>query len=189
MIVVMLVAMLMVVFVAMPVRLPVMMIMIMIVSMAGRMLPVSTVLRIERRFDRRKPRAEPAQHVFDHMVAADAQPIADDLNLDMTIANVPGEPRQFMAARGGNFDQGLGPADDAHDATVVEHEAVAVAQSGRARQVEQEDRATLAGQDNAAAMPVVRIEQNLIDCTGAVPMAGRLDGVCALHVVLECATD
>ena len=39
------------------------------------------------------------------------------------------------------------------------------------------------------AMPLVRIEQNLIDCTGTIPMAGRLDGVCALHVILECATD
>ena len=133
----------------------------------------------------KKPRAEPAQHILDHVIAANAQPIANDLHLDMPIADMPGEPRQFLAAGGGNFDQGLRPADDAHDAAVVEHESVAVAQSGRARQVEQKGRAALAGQDDPAAMPVVRIEQNLIDCTGAVPMAGRLDGVCALHVVLS----
>ena len=161
----------------------------MIMIVAVRMLPVRALLRIERRFHRKKPRAEPAQHILDHVIAANAQAIANDLHLDMPIANMPREPRQFLAAGGGNFDQGLGPADDAHDAAVVEHESIAVAQSGRARQVEQKGRAALAGIDDPAAMPLVRIEQNLIDCTGTIPMAGRLDGVCALHVVLECATD
>ena len=175
----------MVVFVVMLVRVSV----IMIVSMAVRVLFVSALLRIERRFDRREPRTEPTQHILDHMVAANAQPIADDLHLDMTVADMPGEPRQFTASGGRDLDQRLRPADDAHDAAVVEHEAVAIAQSGRARQVEQKGRAALAGQDDASAMPLVRVEQNLIDCSGAVPVAGRFDGVCAFHVILKCATD
>jgi len=165
-----------------------MMIMIMTVTMiaivAVRMLPVRALLRIERRLDRKKPRTEPAQHVLDHVIAANAQPIADDLHLDMTIADMPGEPRQLLTSGGRDLDQRLPPADDAHDAAVVEHETVTVPQSGRPRQVEQKGRAAFAGQDHAAAMPLVRIEQNLIDCTGAIPMAGRFDGVCALHVVL-----
>jgi hypothetical protein len=135
----------------------------MIVIVAVHMLPVRALLRIERRFHRHQPCAEPAQHILDDMIAANAQPIANDLHLDMPIADMPREPRQFLAASGGNFDQGLGPADDADDAAVVEHESVAVAQSGRARQVEQKGRAALAGQDEPAAMALVRIEQNLID--------------------------
>ena len=48
---------------------------------------------IERCLDRRQLGAEPAQHVLDHVVAAHAQPIADDLHVDVAIADVPGEPR------------------------------------------------------------------------------------------------
>jgi hypothetical protein len=100
------------------------------------MLPVSAGLRIERRVHGRKARAEPTQHALDHMVAANAQPIADNLHIDMTVADMPGESRQLVTVRRGNFDQRLGPADDAHNAAVVEREAVAVAQRGRLRQVE-----------------------------------------------------
>ena len=134
-----------------------------IVLMAVCMLTVCAVLRIERRFHRRKPRAEPAQHVLDHMIAADAQPIADDLHVDVAVADVPGEPRQFVAVGGRDFDQRLRPADDPHNAAVVEHETIAVTQGGRLRQVEQKGRAPLAGQDDAAAMPLMRVEQDLID--------------------------
>ena len=130
----------------------------MIVSVAVRVMPVGTRFRVERRVHRRKPRAEATQHVLDHMVAANAQPIADDLHVDMPVADMPGEPRQLVTVGRGDFDQRLEPADDAHNTAVVEHKPVAVAQSGRLWQVEQKGRAALAFQDNAAAMPVVRIE-------------------------------
>ena len=168
-------------------RMPVTMVIVglfvmMIADMAVRMLPVGAGLRIERRFHGRDLRAEPAQHIFNHMVPANAQPIADNLHVDMAVADVPGEPRQLVTVRCGDFDQRFGPADDAHNAAIVEHEAVAVAQSGRLRQVKQKGRAPLAGQDNAAAVPVVRIELNVIDRTGAVPVARRLDAARPFHI-------
>ena len=168
---------------------PVFMMMIMAMTMIVSMLPVGALLRIERRFDGREPRAEPAQHIFDHMIAAHAQPIADDLHFDVTVSDVPGKPCQFMASGGGDLDQRLRSADDAHDAAVVQHQAVAIPQSGCPRQVEQKGRTPFARQDDTATMPLVGVEQNVIDCTGAIPLAGRLDGVCAFHVVLKRATD
>jgi hypothetical protein len=129
-----------------------------IVTMAVCMLRVGALLRIEWRFHRRKAGAKPTQHVLNHVVAANAQLIADDLHLDMPVADVPGEPRQFMAVGGSNFGQRLRPADDAHNAAVVEHESVTVAQRHRVRQVEQKGGAPFAGQDDAAAMPLVGVE-------------------------------
>jgi hypothetical protein len=146
-----------------------------------RMPPVGAMLWIEWHFHRREPRAEPAQHVLDHMVTANAQPIADDLHVDMPVADMPGEPRQFVTIGRGDFDQRLRPAGDAHDAAVVEHETVTVTQCRRLRQVEQEGRAALAGQNGTAAMALMRIERNLIDGAGAVPLACDLDCMRAFH--------
>ena len=55
-------------------------------------------LRIERRFDRRQLRAEPAQHLFQHVIAADAELVADDLHVGVAVADVPGEPHEFVRA-------------------------------------------------------------------------------------------
>jgi hypothetical protein len=154
----------------------------MIVATTLRMMGVRTLLRVERRFDGRKPGAESTQHVFDHVIATNAQPIADDLNFDMSVADVPGEPRQCVAVVGGDFDQSLDAADDTHNAAVVEHETIAVAQRHRLRQIEQKGRALLAVQHDAPALPLICIEQDLVDRTGAVPVACCLDCLRAFHL-------
>jgi len=88
---------------------------------------VGAALGIKQRVERLKPRSKTAQHIFDHMIASDAQPLAYYLDVDVTIADVPGEPCQFVGVARGNFDERLRPADNAHDGAVVEHEAVAIA--------------------------------------------------------------
>src|SRR5262245_3172724 len=116
------------------------------------------------------------------MVATNAQPIADDLHVDMPVADMPGEPRQLVTVGGGDFDQRLWAADDAHDAAVIENETITVAECRGLRQVEQEGGAALAGQNDAAAMALMRIERNLIDGASAVPIARGLDCMRAFHL-------
>jgi hypothetical protein len=145
-------------------------------------LGVRALLRIKRRIEGREQRAEPPQHVLDHMIAANTQPVAHDLHLDVPVADVPGESRQRMAVGSDDFDQRLGTADDPHDAAIVEQKTVAVAQSDDLRQVEQKSRPVLAGQDDPAALPLMRIEQNLIDRAAAVPVARHLDCMRAFHL-------
>ena len=106
------------------------------------------------------------------MIAADAQPVADDLHVDVTVADMPGEPRQLVSIGGGDLDKRFHAPGDAHDRAVLEDEAVAVAQRGRLRQVEQESRTAFAGQDDAAAMALLRIERDAIDRASVVPLAG-----------------
>jgi hypothetical protein len=145
------------------------------------LLVVGAMLRIERRFERRKPSAQSAEHILDHVIAPDAQPIADDLNVDVAIADVPGEPRKIAGIRRRDLGQRLGAADDPHHGAIVEHKPVAIVQSRGLRQIEQKPRATLAAQDNAAAVPLVGIERNGIDGARSVPVAGSFDFVRTLH--------
>ena len=154
--------------------------MIVIVTVAA-VLIVGAMLRIERCFERREPRAEPAQHVLDHVVAPDTQPVADDLDVDVAIADMPGEPRQLVRIRRRNLDQRLRPADDPHDAAIIKHEAIAVMQGRGLRQIEQKPRAALAAQNDAPAMALMGIERDGIDGAGGVPVAGGFDFVRTLH--------
>jgi hypothetical protein len=136
---------------------------------------IRTALGLERRLDDVEPRTQLRQHLFEHVVATDAQAIAHDLHLGVAVAEMPGEPRKIVRRRRRNLDQRLGTTDHAHDPAIVEHEAVAVVQHGRPRQIEQERRAAFARQYGAPAMPLIGIERNLIDVTCA-PLTGWLDG-------------
>jgi len=142
---------------------------------------ISAVLRIERGLDRCEPGAEPAQHVLDDMVAADAQPLADDLNLEVPVADMPGKPRQLARIGCHDLNERLRPAGNPHDAAAVEQEPVAVMQRRRLRQVEQEAGAALADEDDAAAVTILRVERDAIDRARVIPMAGGLDLAGALH--------
>src|SRR5437879_5209658 len=73
-------------------------------------------LVIERGIDRRQPRAQAPEHVLEHVIAADAQSVADHLHVGVTVAEMPGDPRQRFGSGGRDLDQRLGLADHADDA-------------------------------------------------------------------------
>ena len=99
----------------------------------------------------------------------------------MTIADVPGEPRQLCGLGGRDLDQRLGLAGDAHDRAVVEHQPVAVAQRGGVRQIEQKGEPALGREHHAAAMALARIEHHPVDRRGIVPLSGRPHRACPAH--------
>ena len=142
---------------------------------------VSAMLRIEGRFQWRQPRAKAAQHVLDHVVAPDPQPVADDLYVDVPVTDMPGEPRQFMHIRRRDLDERLRPADNPDDGAIVKDQAIAIVQRRGLRQIEQKARAALAAQNDAPAMALMGIERDRIDSAGGVPVAGGFDFVRTLH--------
>jgi len=142
---------------------------------------VGAALGIEGCINRRKARAEPAQHVFDHMVTPDAQPIADNLHIEVAIADMPGEPRQLMRVGRRNFDERLGAPDDTDHTAIVEHEAIAVMQGRGLRQIEQKFCAAFAVQNDAAAMTLVRVKHDGVDGASGVPLARGSDLARAFH--------
>ena len=61
----------------------------------------------QTRLERIEMRAKAAQHVFQDMVAADAELITDDLDIGVAVAEMPGEPDGIERAAGADFDQRL----------------------------------------------------------------------------------
>ena len=120
-------------------------------------------LRIERRLDRRHLGAKTDQHRFKHMIAADAQPVADDLHVNVSVAEMPREARQIDRGSGCHLEQRLRLVLDAHDRAIVEHEPVAVPERHGVRQIEQEFRSFPAGEHDPTPMPLVRIEHDEVD--------------------------
>src|SRR3569623_2331093 len=145
-------------------------------------LRIGAVLGIEYRVDECERRAETAQHLLQHMIATDAQAVADDLHFGAPIANVPGEPRQRVRGGGGELDQRLRLAGDADDSAVLDDQRVAIAELRRPRQIEQVGGAVLADENDTAAMPVLRVEHDEIGRARGIPAARRLDVADALHL-------
>ena len=95
-------------------------------------------LWFEHRFSRSELRAQAAQHLFQHVITPDAQPIANHLNIGVAISDLPCQPGELLWARCRDLNERLVLAGNAHDRAVIEHEAIAITQRGRLRQVEQE---------------------------------------------------
>src|SRR5215469_11819202 len=75
-------------------------------------------LGIEWRFDNGERCAKTAQHILQHMIAADAKLFAHDLHVHMAVADMPGEPGERVRIRGRNLDQRLWFAANAHDTAI-----------------------------------------------------------------------
>src|SRR5690349_5890189 len=85
-------------------------------------------LRIEWRVDRCEACSHLRQHGLQHMVAANAQVILNDLQIGMAIADMPSNPKHVGGAPASNFDQRLRGSSHFNNGAVVEHESIAIAQ-------------------------------------------------------------
>ena len=133
---------------------------------------VRAPLRLERRLKRGQLRAETAQHVFQHMVAADAQPIADHLYVGMPIAEMPCQLQSLRFARCGDLDQRFRFGHNADNGPVIEHQPVTVPEHRRLRQIEQDPRSVRAIQHHAPTMALVGVEHDAIDNPRGVELSG-----------------
>jgi hypothetical protein len=156
----------------------------MIVIVNGRGRDISAAFRIERRFDLDHCGAETPRHVFDHMVAANAQAFLQKLGRQVAIAQVPGDAHQRGGVGAANFRQILRCGDHFDDPSVLQRQAVASAQHHRFRQVEKEGEAAHAGHRNASAIAVFVIENDRVGGF-AGPGAGGTDGMSVLHDLAE----
>ena len=72
-------------------------------------------LRFEHRFNRSELRAQAAQHLFQHVITPDAQPIGENLNVGVTVAELPRERSELLRIGRRDLEQALLLARDAHD--------------------------------------------------------------------------
>ena len=153
----------------MPVRVAVVVVVVMMVMSAG----VGPGLRVERSLDMVHMPTEPPDHFLDDVIGANAQMLAEDLHRQMPVAEMPCDAHQVAVLVRVDVEQRLGPRDHAHDAAIVQHHAVAVAQPDRLRQVEQQLAPGLGGQQDAAAEPAILVEQHGVNLAAGIPCPGR----------------
>ena len=141
----------------------VMAVVVMVMAMSGMTAAgISAAFGIERRLDGDDTRAKTAHHILDHMIAADAQTLADDLRRQMAVAEMPGDPHQMMGIGASDFHQRLGRGDHFDQPPVFQHQRIAAAQRYRFFQIQQEFQPARSRHRHAAAMTVVEIEHHRI---------------------------
>jgi mannose-6-phosphate isomerase-like protein (cupin superfamily) len=144
-------------------------------------------LRVERRVDRGDLGAKTRRHLLQHVITPDAEPVADDLHVGMTVAEMPGELHQRERRPDRNLSQGLGLTGNQNDPAIVEHDAVAVTQRHSLIEVQQKLSAAFALEHDAAAMPIARIQDDEVGCVGWIPEARAANSPAALHGRLPSA--
>ena len=158
----------------------IMVMMIVIVAMNRRGGDIGAAFRIERRFDFDDCRAKAPRHVFDHVIAPDAQAFLQEFGRQMPIAQVPGDAHERGRVGAANLRQTFGCGDDFDDAPVLQRQAVAGAQHHGFGQIEQEGEPAHAGHGDAAAIAVFIIEDDRVGGF-AGPGAGGTNGMSVLH--------
>ena len=97
---------------------------------------VGAAFRLERRVDRNELRAEALQQRLDRRIALEPQPPLQHLHRHVTVAEMPGQPRQRRKVGGARLDQRLGLGHHLDQAAVVEHQRVVGAKPHRLGEIE-----------------------------------------------------
>ncbi len=127
--------------------------------------------RLERHLKPYQLGTQDTGHFFEHMIAPDAEPPVADLDIGMSISEVPGDPHQRERCRCRDLDDRLGLARDPHHRAVIEFKPVAVAKRYGRREIEQESRAAFAGEHDPTPLPVRGVEHDAIDRQRRIPVA------------------
>ena len=98
------------------------------------------------------------QHVLDHMIAPDQQARGFDLAWRMTVADMPGKPRQVA----GHFGQLFLGGHDLNPGAVGQFEPPVVVEIDEGGQIDQKGGALHRGQATAADQPGVIIEHHKV---------------------------
>jgi len=133
---------------------------------------VRAAFRLERLGDVTDASAKTAHHVFDHVIAADEEPLGGDRRRQMAVADVPGDAGERGRIRGADLGERLRRRPHRDRSAILEDEAVAVTQEGRLRQIEQELDTAFTAKPDSPAMTKIMVKLHGI--VGHVP--GRCSG-------------
>ena len=137
-----------------------MLVIVMIVGGLGRGGGIDAAFRIERRLDGERAPAERLGHRLDHRIAANAQPLADDLHRQLPMTEMPGDSRHMRQIIAANLGQRLGRRHHFDQPAVVQHQGIAAAQRQLLLKVEQKRQTAGAGQRRVPAAPCIKIEHD-----------------------------
>jgi hypothetical protein len=114
------------------------------------------------------------QHLFDNMVIADTEnAFLQDLDRQMTVAEVPSEPDDVGLILSLDLEHILRCGFDADPALVMfESETVAIVKGLRLGEVEKDALTSVGRQAKTTAVPIVKAERHAVDILFLRPIAG-----------------
>src|SRR6516165_4443698 len=142
---------------------------------------VGAALRRERRFDMAQMRAQCFEHRSDDMIVTNEKPRAVDFDRQVTVAKMPGKPREFGRVRRGHLDERLGLRLHREPAAVGQREAVSFLEHTGLGEIEQEGLTGIAFEAQATAMAVVIGERDGVACFLTRPMVSSFMSKRAQH--------
>jgi hypothetical protein len=117
---------------------------------------IGTTFRIERRLDLDNAGTKPFHHGLDHMVMADAKPLADDLRRQVPVAEVPGQPHEMARISPADFEKMFRCSHNFDQPAILQHQSISAPQRGHLLKIEQEFETARPSHCHAAAMTVVK---------------------------------
>ena len=141
---------------------PAMLMIVMTGGRLGRGGGIDAAFRIERRLDGERAPAERLGHRLDHRIAANAQPLADDLHRQLPMTEMPGDSRHMRQIVAANLGQRLGCRHHFDQPAVIQHQSIAAAQRQLLLKIEQKRQPAGAGQRGVPAAPCIKIEHDRV---------------------------
>lgn len=154
--------------------------MIMMIVPVRLAIAVGAAFRIEGREDRRNRGAKPLQHVLDDVIVANAQPVAEKLRRQMSVAKVPGDANEIGWAGCGNLEKALRNRLDEDQAPIFQFKGIAVLHDGSFLEIEQKNRFADAAHHKTAAMAIIAFKSERIGRRSS-PGAGGMDASGSNH--------
>ena len=121
---------------------------------------------LERRLDMADLGAQSAHHVLEHVIAAHAQPVGENLRRRVTVSHVIGDAGELARVRAAHFRELLGRGDDLDQPSILQHQRIAAAQRHRFGKVEQEFRSPRGLHGDAAPVAALIIEHDRVGRRG-----------------------
>lgn len=121
---------------------------------------IGAALRLEGSADVQHRGAEPAQHVLDHVIAADEDEILAELGRKMPVAEVPGEADEMRRVARDDPGEWLRGSLHLDQPPILQRQPIAVTERARRRQVEEEFEPLLALHGDPPPMALVMVEEH-----------------------------
>jgi hypothetical protein len=154
------VAMIVVAMIVETVSMPLVVVSVVVAVIMAMPMVVGPALRPEGPHDLGQGAALPAHHLGEHMVILDVNRVRRDLRRRVPVADMPGDAHQAQRVLGADFEQVLRGGVDSDQPTVLQLQRIALVQHGRLVEIQEEAKAPLAGQRDAAALAVLVVQRD-----------------------------
>ena len=142
---------------------------------------IGAAFRLKRRFDHDQFCAERRKQALDRAIAPRAHTVGQHLHRHVTVAEMPGEPRQAGYVRHADLDQRFRRRHDFHQVAIVENKNIVGAQQHRLMQIDVDDTTFGPGDRQLLRVALRIVQDHGVGDWPVVAVAGGNDAGSARH--------